>query len=150
MWWLAENGPQKAAHASPLAMNELAKNRLASAVNPFVIWHASPTKQSCIFTELLIEHPSQMMEFSQMTPVPMYTDASFDDMMVHSLRRAAPLISQSPFTMVFVISLVFTIFTLFPIRPRSGRPTLNSSSIIWCKVCLSALSLKCFTMKAAT
>ena len=66
----AENGPQKAAQASPLAMKELAKNTLASAVKPLVIWQASPTKQSCIFTELLMEQPSQMMEFSQMTPVP--------------------------------------------------------------------------------
>ena len=75
-------------------MNELAKKRLASAVKPFVIWQASPTKQSCIFTELLIEHPSQMMEFSQMTPVPMNTGASIDDITVHSDRRAAALISQ--------------------------------------------------------
>ncbi len=37
LWWEAEKGPQKAAQASPLAMNELAKKRLASAVNPLVI-----------------------------------------------------------------------------------------------------------------
>ena len=73
--------------------------------------------------------PSQMMEFSQMTPVPMYTEASFDDITVHSDSRAAPLISQSPLMTVLVISLVLMIFTLLPITPRSGVDTRTSSSM---------------------
>ena len=42
-----------------------------------------------------MEEPWAMMEFSQMTPVPMNTLASGELMMVQSLIRAAPFISQS-------------------------------------------------------
>ena len=34
LWWLAENGPQKAAQASPFDMYELAKKTLCEAVKP--------------------------------------------------------------------------------------------------------------------
>ena len=131
-------------------MNELAKNSDASAVKPLVIWHASPTKQSCIFTELLIEQPSQMIEFSQMTPVPMNTLASSELSIVHSLSRAQPLISQSPLMTVLVMSLVLMIFTRLPMMPRSGRVTRTSSSMSWRSICMSILSLLCFTMNAAS
>lgn len=89
------NGPQNAAHASPFAMYELAKNTLPAAVKPLLNLHASPTKQSCIFTLLVIAEPLLMIEFSQITPVPMYTDASLLLIRVQSLSRAAPAISQS-------------------------------------------------------
>ena len=131
-------------------MNELAKKSDASAVKPLVIWQASPTKQSCIFTELLMEHPSQMMEFSQMTPVPIYTEASFDDMIVQSAKRDVPLISQSPLMTVLVISLVLIIFTLLPMMPRSGAESLTSSSMSCLRMLISTLSSWCFTIKAAS
>ena len=150
LWCEAENGPQKAAQASPLAINELAKNRLASAVKPLVIWQASPTKQSCIFTELLMLQPSQIIEFSQITPVPIYTGASSLLRMVHSLSRAQPSISQSPLITVLVMSLVLIIFTLLPMMPRSGVLTRTSSSMSWCRRLVSALSRLYFTMKAAS
>ena len=41
-----------------------------------------------------MEQPSLMMEFSQMTPVPMNTVFVGEELMVQSLSRAAPLISQ--------------------------------------------------------
>jgi hypothetical protein len=50
----------------------------------------------------------------------MYTLALGLLMMVQSLRRAAPEISQSSYIMVFVISLVLTIFTLLPTVAVSG------------------------------
>ncbi len=128
----------------------MAKNTLASAVNPLVIWQASPTKQSCIFTELVMLQPLEMMEFSQMTPVPMYTDASFELRMVQSLSRDAPLISQSSFTTVLVISLVLIIFTPLPSVPRSGSVMRTSSRMSRVIFSFSTLSLKCFTMKAAS
>ena len=89
------------------------------------------------------------MEFSQITPVPIYTDASFDDMMVQSLKRAAPLISQSSLTTVLVISLVLIIFTPLPNVPRSGWVKRISSFTSRVMLSRSTLSLKCFTMKAA-
>ena len=70
LWCEAVNGPQKAAQASPLLIYELAKKMLCEAVNPLLILQASPTKQSCILTELMTDEPSEMMEFSQITPVP--------------------------------------------------------------------------------
>ena len=68
---------------------------LVDAVKPLLMWHDSPTKQSCIFTLLVMLLPSLMIVFSQMTPVPMYTLAMGVLRMVQSLNREAPLISQS-------------------------------------------------------
>ena len=89
------------------------------------------------------------MEFSQITPVPIYTDASFDDMMVQSAKREVPLISQSPLMTVLVISLVLIIFTLLPMMPRSGAESRTSSSMSCFRMLISALSSWCFTIKAA-
>ena len=72
----------------------MAKNTLCEAVNPLLSLQASPTKQSCILTLLMMDEPWAMIEFSQITPVPMNTLASGELMMVQSLMRAAPLISQ--------------------------------------------------------
>ena len=93
--------------------------------------------------------PLQIIEFSQMTPVPIYTEASADDMMVQSDRRAAPLISQSSFTTVLVISFELIIFTPLPKVPRSGCEKRISSLMSRMMLSFSCLSLKCFTMKAA-
>ena len=95
LWCDAVNGPQNAAHASPFDIYELAKNTLPAAVNPLLSLHVSPTKQSCIFTLLMIDDPSLMIEFSQITPVPIYTEALLLLIMVQSLSREAPEISQS-------------------------------------------------------
>ena len=84
---------------------------LVDAVKPLLMWQASPTKQSCIFTLLVMLLPSLMMVFSQMTPVPMYTLAAGVLRMVQSLNREAPLISQSSWTIVLLTSRVLTIFT---------------------------------------
>ena len=150
LWCDAVNGPQNAAHASPFAMYELAKNTLPAAVNPLLSLHASPTKQSCIFTLFIIDEPSPMIEFSQMTPVPIYTDALLLLIKVQSLRRAAPAISQSSYITVFVISFVFTIFTRLPMAAMSGAVRSISSRIKRRMVSLSGRLWKCFTMSAAT
>ena len=68
----------------------------------------------------MIDEPCAMIEFSHITPVPINTLASGELMMVQSLMRAAPFISQSLYTTVLVTSLVFTIFTPLPIVPVSG------------------------------
>ena len=130
-------------------MKELAKNILCDAVNPFAIWQASPTKQSCIFTLLMILDPSEIIEFSQMTPVPMKTLAFSELRMVQSLSLLAPDISQSSCMIVLVISLVLMILTLLPIVPRSGLVRAISSETSLRIAFLRSLLLKCFTIKAA-
>ena len=91
-----------------------------------------------------------MIEFSQMTPVPMNTEASSLLRMVHSFRRAQPLISQSPLMTVLVMSFVLIIFTRLPMMPRSGVDRRTSSSMSCFSWFIRALSLLCFTMKAAS
>ena len=130
-------------------MNELAKNTLCEAVKPLAIWQASPTKQSCIFTLFTILDPSEIIEFSQMTPVPMNTLAFSELSIVQSLNRLAPDISQSSCITVFVISRVLIIFTLLPMVPRSGLVRAISSETSLRIAFLRSLSLKCLTMNAA-
>ena len=89
------------------------------------------------------------MEFSHITPVPMNTLASDELMMVQSLSLDAPLISQSSYITVLVISFVFTIFTLLPIVPHSCELRSISSLMSLLMASFSGLFAACFTMNAA-
>ena len=111
-------------------MNELAKKTLCDAANPLVIVQNSPTKQSCIFTELVIEEPSETMESSQMTPVPMYTWVEAELSRVQSFRRDTPSMMHPSCSMLLMMARVFTILTPLPMEPRCPRVALICRSTI--------------------
>ena len=98
----------------------------------------------------MMDDPSLMIEFSQMTPVPIYTEASRLLISVQSLRRAAPEISQSSYITVLVISFVLTIFTRLPMVAVSGDVRSISSRTSRRMASLSGRFWKCFTIRAAT
>ena len=150
LWWLAEKGPQKAAQASPFAIYELAKNKELSAENPLVILHASPTKQFSTRELSMILEPSNTIEFSQITPLPMKTLASGVLCIVLSAIRVAPRTSQLSVIIEFVISVVLTIFTLSPRKPQS-RTLLSISPITILRMaCVNSISFSYLTINAAT
>ena len=90
LWCDAVNGPQNAAHASPFAMYELAKNTLPAAVNPLLSLHASPTKVLYSFALSVTDAPACMMQLSHITPSDMRMLASGVLFSVDSTSRAAP------------------------------------------------------------
>ncbi len=73
LWWDAEKGPQKAAHASPQCISLLAKKSEEVAVNPLEMVQASPTKQlQSLAPDAMLAFWS-MMQLSRHTSSPMFT-----------------------------------------------------------------------------
>ena len=114
------------------------------------MWQASPTKQFSSLTLFKIDEPSKMIEFSHITPEPIYTLASGILLIEQSLSRHAPITSQSSLMFVLVISEVLTIFTPKPIVPLSGILSIISLRMRAFMAVISSLSLWWLTIRAAS
>ena len=130
LWWLTLNGPQNAAHASPLAMYELAKKRLSVAENPSVSVEFSPMKQFLAIALLLTDEPRVTMHPSIIAPAPTNTLLSRRLHSVVSLMRCAPLTSVHWVIQELVISIVSVMRTLSSISVRFGIRLITSSITI--------------------